>query len=471
MDYDYDVIIAGCGPVGALLASELRLHNIRVLIAERDTTPTSAARIVGLHARTLEILAMRNLLERIVEHGRRRPGGAYFAAIPSPAPATDSPYDFLLGIKQPDLVQILETHATTQDAHIRRGSAVTAIEQHDSHVTAQLNAKEHVTARYFVGCDGAHSTTRKLLQIDFPGDPSTADTLMGEVQVTLSPDEIRSHIARLSTLDRRFSLRPTGDAYQLIIPTDTTTADRKAPPTLQDFQHHLRALAGTDFGIHSPRWLSRFGNATRQAATYRTHRSFLAGDAAHIHPPIGGQGLNLGLQDAFNLGWKLAASIAGWAPEDLLDTYHSERHPVAAAVLDITRAQAALMADTPSAQTLRRLFTDLMALDDVNRVMTARTTATDIRYNFGPTPDPVGRRIPDQPLQSGHLYDHFHSGRPLLLDPTGALTLTGWTDRVTYLADPTAQATPCLIRPDGHIAWQGTSQLQLNATLSRWFTS
>ena len=233
----------------------------------------------------------------------------------------------------------------------------------------------------------------------------------------------------------------------------------------------MRTIAGTDFGVHSPRWLSRFGDATRLAERYRVGRVLLAGDAAHIHPPTGGQGLNLGVQDAFNLGWKLAAQIRGWAPETLLDTYQAERHPVAEDVLDNTRAQMELLSTEPGPQAVRRLLTELMDFDEVNRYLIEKITAIGIRYDFGEGPDLLGRRLRDIDVKQGHLYGLLHRGRGLLLDRTERLTVGGWSDRVDYLADPTAALdVPCvLLRPDGHVAWIGDDQQDLDDHLSRWF--
>ena len=233
----------------------------------------------------------------------------------------------------------------------------------------------------------------------------------------------------------------------------------------------MRAIAGTDFGVHSPRWLSRFGDATRLAERYRVGRVLLAGDAAHIHPPTGGQGLNLGVQDAFNLGWKLAAQIRGWAPETLLDTYQAERHPVAADVLDNTRAQMELLSTEPGPQAVRRLLTELMDFDEVNRYLIEKITAIGIRYDFGEGPDLLGRRLRDIDLEQGHLYDRLHRGRGLVLDRTERLTVEGWSDRVDLIADPTAalDVPAILLRPDGHVAWIGEHQQDLDDHLSRWF--
>ncbi len=364
----FDVIIAGCGPTGAMLAAELRLHDVRVLVLEKETEPTSFVRIVGLHIRSIELMAMRGLLDRILGHGRQRPAGGFFAAIGKPAPSgLDSAHAYLLGIPQPVIERLLEEQATELGAHVRRGATVTGFAQDDDGVTVELAGGEQLRARYLVGCDGARSTVRKLLGVGFPGEPARTETLMGEMEVAAPQEEIAAKVTEVQRTHKPFWLRPFGGGvYSVVVPAEGVR-DRAEPPTLEDFRHRLRAVAGTDFGVHSPRWLSRFGDATRLAEHYRAGRVLLAGDAAHIHPPIGGQGLNLGVQDAFNLGWKLAAQIRGWAPEPLLDTYHAERHPVAEAVLDNTRAQMELLSPEPGPQAVRRLLTELMDFDEVNR--------------------------------------------------------------------------------------------------------
>ncbi|WP_255949904.1 FAD-dependent monooxygenase [Streptomyces odontomachi] len=475
----FDVIIAGCGPTGAMLAAELRLHDVRVLVLEKETEPVSYVRIVSLHMRSLELMAMRGLLDRLLEHGRRRPAGGLFAAIPKPAPeGLDSAYAYLLGIPQPVVVRLLEEHAIGLGAQVRHGCAVAGFEQDDEGVTVELasggvagGGGEQLRSRYLVGCDGGRSTVRKLLGVGFPGEPSRNDTLMGEMEVGVPREEITARMAEIRETTQRFWLRPFGEkVYSVVVPA-TGVSDRAEPPTLEDFKQRLRAVAGTDFGVHSPRWLSRFGDATRLAERYRVGRVLLAGDAAHIHPPTGGQGLNLGVQDAFNLGWKLAAQVRGRAPETLLDTYQAERHPVAEDVLDNTRAQMELHSTEPGPLAVRRLLTELMDFDEVNRRLVEKITAIGIRYDFGPGPDLLGRRLPDIDVAQGHLYGLLHRGRGLLLDRTDRLTAGAWSDRVDRLADPTAALdVPCvLLRPDGHVAWIGDDQQDLDAHLARWF--
>jgi 2-polyprenyl-6-methoxyphenol hydroxylase-like FAD-dependent oxidoreductase len=470
----FDVIVAGCGPVGAVLAAELRLHEVRVLVVEKELEPVSSfVRVVGLHIRSIELMAMRGLLDRLLERGRRRPVGGIFAAIAKSAPeGLDSAHAYLLGIPQPVIEQLLEAHAIELGALVRRGCAVAGFEQDDEGVTVELAGGERLRSRYLVGCDGARSTVRKLLGVGFPGEPSRTETLMGEMEVGASREEIAAKVTEIRETNKVFSLGPFGEGvYRVVVPVAGVSEDRAEPPTLEDFKQQLRAIAGTDFGVHSPRWLSRFGDATRLAERYRVGRVLLAGDAAHIHPPTGGQGLNLGVQDAFNLGWKLAAQIRGWAPETLLDTYQTERHPVAEDVLDNTRAQMQLLSTEPGPQAVRRLLTELMDFDEVNRYLIEKITAIGIRYDFGAGPDLLGRRLRDIDLKQGHLYDQLHRGRGLVLDRTERLSVEGWSDRVDLIPDPTAalDVPAILLRPDGYVAWIGEHQQDLNDHLARWF--
>jgi hypothetical protein len=240
---------------------------------------------------------------------------------------------------------------------------------------------------------------------------------------------------------------------------------------MEEFRQQLRATAGTDFGVHSPRWLSRFGDSTRLAESFRVGRVLLAGDAAHTHPPTGGQGLNLGIQDAFNLGWKLAAEIDGWAPEGLLDSYQGERRPVAADVLDNTRAQMELMSTEPGARAVRRLVAELMDFEEVNRYLIEKIIAIGVRYDFGEGHDLLGRRLRDIGLKRGRLYGLMHGGRGLLLDQTGEFSVAGWADRVDHVVDVSEEldVPAALLRPDGHVAWVGEDQQDLLEMLPRWF--
>ena len=313
---------------------------------------------------------------------------------------------------------------------------------------------------------------RKLLGVGFPGEPSTVETLLGEMEVTEDPATIAAVVTEVRQTQLRFGAGPLGNGtYRIVVPANRVAEDRGSAPTLEDFRQQLRVVAGTDFGVHSPRWLSRFGDATRLADRYRTGRVLLAGDAAHIHPPTGGQGLNLGIQDAFNLGWKLAAEVNGWAPEGLLDSYHTERHPVAADVLDTTRAHMELLSLEPGAQAVRRLMSRLMDFADVYRYLIEKVTAIGVRYDFGEGPELLGRRLRDVRLTRGRLYQLMHGGRGLLLDQTGRLSVAGWADRVDHVIDisPELDVPAALLRPDGHVAWIGDDQQDLQVRLRKWF--
>ena len=468
-----DVIVAGGGPTGLMLASELRLHGVHVVVLERETEPNGHARALGLHVRSIEIMDQRGLLERFLALGKQYPLGGSFAGITKPRPdRLDTAHAYILGIPQNITERLLNEHAIELGTEIRRGCELVGLSQDEDGVTVELADGTQLRSRYLVGCDGGRSTVRKLLGIGFPGEPARIEWLLGEVEVAAPPEELAAVAAEIRTPHLRFGPAPHAEGvYGFVARTEEVAEDRAAPPTLEEFKQRLRELAGTDFGVHSPRRLTRFGDATRQAERYRSGRVLLAGDAAHIHPPIGGQGLNLGVQDAFNLGWKLAAEIGGWAPEGLLDSYHTERHPVAASVLNNTRAQSELLSPEPGPQAVLRLISELMDFEEVNRYLIGKITAIGVRYDFGGEHPLVGRRLRDIELKRGRLYGLMHSGRGLLLDQTGQLEVSGWADRIDHIVDKSSEldVPAALLRPDGHVAWVGDDQQDLRVLLPKWF--
>ncbi|MEU4615588.1 FAD-dependent monooxygenase [Streptomyces umbrinus] len=495
-DMDTDVVIAGAGPTGLMLACELRLAGVDVVVVEQLAQRTGESRAGGIHSRTLEVLDQRGILDRFLAAGELTPVG-HFSGLWLDFDGFESRHALPLMILQSTIERLLEEWAAELGVRVRWSSEVRGIHQDEDGVTVELGTAEAtpatLRARYAVGCDGGRSTVRKLSGIDFPGTPATMTALLGDVELPELPEEFifmrRCQGGHYSAL----ALEPGW--YRVITSEYDHVADRDDSATFEQLRESLIRLAGTDFGMHSPRWISRFGDAARQAAQYREGRVLLAGDAAHIHYPAGGQGLNIGVQDAVNLGWKLASVVRGEAPESLLDSYHTERHPVGERLLHNTRAQSALARPGAQMDALREVFGSLIVFDDVNRYLRGMITALDVRYPADGNHPLAGRRVPDADLKTPgdatRVYELLHPARPVLLDLRGsdevAAAAERWADRVDLVEArseddhwpvPAIGEIPApaalLIRPDGHVAWASatggapdTSALQ--TALATWF--
>ena len=474
------VVIAGAGPTGLMLAAELKLAGIDVAIVERRTgRELVGTRARGLNARSIELLDQRGMAGRFLAAGYTAQvhGFAHTRLDISDFP-TRHPYG--LALVQNHIERLLLEWCEDLGVAILRGAELTAFTQAETGIDITLADGTMLRTGYLVGCDGGRSTVRKLAGIGFPGSDPTISNLLGEVEFTEQPPFGMRQSPRLHGINRT----PEGQ-IQVIVTEREVSLDRE--PSLADLSAELTDLYGSDFGVHSPAWLFRFNDASRQAERYRAGRVLLAGDAAHIHYPAGGQGLNLGLQDAVNLGWKLAQVVRGQSPDTLLDTYHAERHPVAARVLRNTMANVALARQDDRSQAAAAVVAELLATDAGRKLMAGQMSGLDIHYDLGPGHPLLGRRMPDLDLlvagRPTSVFALLHDARPLLLNfgPAPAAA-RAWTGRVRVaeaetpgpwelpVIGPVPAPTAVLIRPDGHVAWVGeAATVGFEEALSTWF--
>ncbi len=472
-----EVVIAGGGPTGLMLGAELALAGVDVAIFERRPNQDLAgSRAGGLHARSIEVFDQRGIAERFVAEGQKSAaiGFSFFQLDISDFPTR---YNFTLGLWQNHIERILAAWALELGVSIQYGVEVTGFAQDESGVDVSLSDGRLVRAQYLVGCDGGRSLVRKTAGIEFPGWDATTSHLIAEAEMAETPElGMRRDasgiygIGRVAyeIVDGKIVYKDEGPVRVMITEPHVVSADE---PTLQDLSEALISKYGTDYGVHSPIWISRFTDMARQAESYRKGRVLLSGDAAHVHPPQGGQGLNTGVQDAVNLGWKLAGVIKGISPESLLDTYHAERHPVGARVLQNTLAQVALGRTDDRTTQLRDIMTDVFKMNEPRKSIVGMISGLDIRYDLGEGHPLLGRRMPDLDIAvSGDLvsvYTLLHEGRAVLLNFGEAGAFRSWSDRLKVVdaryngewelpvVGGVAAPDAVLIRPDGHVAWVG----------------
>jgi len=482
---EHAVAIVGAGPTGMMLAAELALAGVEAVVLERREQPSPDSRSGGLHARTLELLDQRGVGERFVSQGQPVQVTSFAAPLSIGDFPTRRPY--ALGLWQNRFEQILGEWARELGVTIRRGCAAVGFAQDAEGVDVALADGSALRARYLVGCDGGRSVVRKAAGIAFPGWDASASSLVAEAEIRDA-----SEVGRLRRDEKGVSGIGRLDAghVRIVVREEALVRAGAGEPTLADLGAAMTAVWGSDFGLHGARWISRFTDATRQAAAYRAGRVLLAGDAAHVHTPAGGQGLNTGIHDAVNLGWKLAQVVAGVAPDELLDSYHAERHPVGARVLRTTMALTALMRGDARDEALREAIAELMALDAPRRAMAGRLSGLDVRYELGDGHPLLGRRMPDLDLITRYgplrVFELLHEARPALLNlgAPGAVSAGAWAERVPLLDAtcfgrwelPVHGAVPApaavLIRPDGHVAWVGDGDPAdpgLVEALETWF--
>jgi 3-(3-hydroxy-phenyl)propionate hydroxylase len=477
------VVIAGGGPAGMMLAAELALDKVDVAVVERRPNHVLVgSRAGGFHSRTIEVLDQRGVADRFLAEGQVAQAAMFGTTV---LDMSDFPtrHPYSLGIRQNQIERIMAAWIAELPVRIYCRCEVTGFAQDDTGVDVRLSDGEPLRARYLVGCDGGRSLIRKAAGIEFPGWDPTRSNLIAEVELTEEPPRgIRHDATGVHGLHRM----EDGRTVRVVV-----TEQQLGPssePTLRDLSEALITVYGTDFGTHNPTWISRFTDMTRQAAAYGVGRVLLAGDAAHVHYPAGGQGLSLAVQDAVNLGWKLAQVVNGTSPESLLDTYHAERHPVAARALQHTMAQTALQRRNERIKALVNVVSELASLDEPCKRLAGIISGLDIHYDLGQGHPLLGRRMPDLDLITAdgplRVFELLHGAKPVLLNlgEPGGFDITPWADRVQLidaeyagtwelpvLGAVTAPAA-VLIRLDGYVAWVGDpTHLGLPEALTTWF--
>jgi 3-(3-hydroxy-phenyl)propionate hydroxylase len=482
---DHAVVIVGGGPTGLMLAGELALAGVDVAIVERRASQDLiGSRAGGLHSRTIEVFDQRGIADRFLSAGQvAQVAGYAWIRLDMRDFPTRHPYG--LALWQRDIERIIAGWVDELAVRTYRGLAVTGFEQGDTGVDVELSDGRSLRAEYVVGCDGGRSLIRKTAGIEFPGWDPTSSNLIAEVELAEEPEwglrRDEKGIRSLSKLEDWSTVR-------VLVPEQHFGSTSE--PTLQDLSAALVAVYGSDYGVHSPISISRFSDSARQAAAYRDRRVLLAGDAAHVHPPVGGQGLNIGVQDAVNLGWKLAQVVNGMSPERLLDTYHAERHPIGALVLRNTLAQMELLRSDERVNALRDTIAELLSMEEPRKRFAAMMSGLDVHYDLGEGHPLLGRRMPDLDLVTAggpvRVFSLLHDARPVLLDlgQPGGVSITPPASRVQLIdaeyggvwelpALGTVTApTAVLIRPDGYVAWVGDgTDTGLRDTLATWFGS
>jgi 3-(3-hydroxy-phenyl)propionate hydroxylase len=477
------VVIAGGGPTGMMLAAELALAEVDVAVLERRRDHVLVgSRAGGFHARTIEVLDQRGVADRFLAEGKVAQAAMFATTV---LDMSDFPtrHPYSLGIWQNQIERIMAAWIAELPVRIYYGHEVTGLAQDDTGVDVELAGGQSLRARYLVGCDGGRSVIRKAAAIEFPGWDPTRSSLIAEVELTEEPPRgIRSDATGVHGLHTM----EDGKTVRVVVTEQQLATDSEATP--QDLSRALVAVYGTDFGIHNPTWISRFTDMTRQAAAYRAGRVLLAGDSAHVHYPAGGQGLSLGVQDAVNLGWKLAQVINGTSRESLLDSYEAERHPVAARALQYTMAKTVLQRQDERMKALVDVMSDLVIMDEPRKQLAGAISGLDIHYEIGEGHPLLGRRMPDLDLVTAggprRLFTLLHEAKPVLLNlgVPASFDITPWADRVQLIdaaydgpwelpvLGVVSPPTAVLIRPDGYVAWAGQpADPGLDEALSTWF--